>query len=189
MSEWVSHTPVAIVTEFYCFLQGMRWEWRKSLTSEHILQYITDRCQHSDRCDKLSVFGVRMKTTFVVCEWMRQIAAVIVTSDVRLAFSCWGEVPCDFLRLKKHLSIHHIIWKSPPIAHEKAPLTYAIISLKMKPTPSPFTIYWVKLRLPLPRNTLHFWMSSYLWSHIITTSVCHLCTTIVQYSTTRRQHS
>ena len=71
---------------------------KKELSIEHIIQYITNRCQYSDRWDKLSVFATRVKKSLLcVSEWdKRKLSLLPVMSDSlchvekRFDMTFWG---------------------------------------------------------------------------------------------------
>jgi hypothetical protein len=71
---------------------------KKELSIERIIQYIINRCQYSDRCDKLSVFALRIKKTLLcVSEWEKhQLSWLPVMSDSfchierRFHVTLWG---------------------------------------------------------------------------------------------------
>jgi hypothetical protein len=159
---------------------------KKELSIEHIIQYITNRYQYYERWDKFSFCS--KKTLLCVSEWEKhQLSWLPVISDslchiarrFHVTFWGWINIWASIIQCGNYL----------PLSTTTRRWLDAIVILKKKPTPSPSTIYWVNVQLTLLRNTRHFWMSRYLSSHVITTSVNPLRMTLIQYSITRRQHS
>jgi hypothetical protein len=73
---------------------------KKELSIEHIIQDIIHRSQYSDRCDKLSIFALRIKNTFLcVSEREKhQLSLLPVMSDSlchvekRFHVTFWGRI-------------------------------------------------------------------------------------------------
>ena len=168
LSEWVTpRLPLLPNLSVFCKV----WlRMKKDLSIEHIIQYITNRCQYCDRYDKLSVLALRIKKTLLcVSEWEKhRLSWLPVMSNSlchverRFHVTFWGWIN---------------IWasiiqygKSPFIVHYNAPMTDAIVMLKKKLTPSPSTIYWVNVQIILLRTRAIFKCLG-ISVHIITTSV------------------